>query len=369
MFNSTYQLRSKFDQFRNDLHDNVLSKISETRKEAVEAISKLQYKFKGASDEEKLKSNLSEAEQLRRLQTENHQLNQIILKMKAMNIWRQNIKQHNFRKSAADLHKLAESSKKDHIEVKMLAEEQILQLRQQLVAIRKALTATDKESNQVRKKLERELKLKVEREHEEAQKERSKTQLEKAKQVTMDKLVSELMDKETKLKIIEQDKDRSTKMTQRAYETAKREMEIIKKQLNQERSLKLDAFNRVDTLQSQVYDYETCLVSRPVSSTTILTKTRSRATSAGVSGHSRPSTVSSHWPPPIPWPANRSLTPVGEVPINMNLMNNNEKKIQRPKTVGGRLRSRIAEQLLCDLEPDTHRTIVQLGLLEGNKKV
>nr|KAI8733110.1 hypothetical protein BgiMline_029055 [Biomphalaria glabrata] len=368
MFNSTFQLRSKFDQFRNELHDNVLSKISETRKEAVEAISKLQYKFKGVSDEDKMKSNLEAASQLRNLQVENHQLNQIILKMKALNIWRQNIKQHNFQKSAADLQKIAENNKKEHVEVKMLAEEEILQLRQQLLAIRKALTETDKDCNQVRKKLERELKLKSEKEHEEAQKEKSKQQLEKAKQATMDRLVNDLMDKETKLKLIEQDKDRTTKLTQIAYEKAKREKEIIKKQLNQERSLKVEAFNRVDTLQSQVYDFETCLMSRPMSSTTALSKSRSRATSAGMAGHSRPSTVSSHWPPPVPWPATRSLTPWGEVPIDVNQMNNNEKKIQRPKTVGGRLRSKIAEQLLNEFEPDTHQTIVQFGLLDGTKR-
>ncbi|KAK3774803.1 hypothetical protein RRG08_034892 [Elysia crispata] len=95
--------------------------------------------------------------------------------------------------------------------------------------------------------------------------------------------VDELMDKEARLKRLEEEQDRSSKLTHLAYEKAKRDVDIKRKQLNHERLLKLDAFQRVDTLQSQV---------------------------------------------------------------------------------GGRLRSRIAEQLLNELEPDTHRTIVQLAQLQ-----
>ena len=42
--------------------------------------------------------------------------------------------------------------------MKMLAEEEVVLLRQQLVAIRKALTATDKDCNEVRKVLTKEVK-------------------------------------------------------------------------------------------------------------------------------------------------------------------------------------------------------------------
>ncbi|CAL1545735.1 unnamed protein product [Lymnaea stagnalis] len=367
IFNSTFHLRNKFDLFRNHLHDDVLVKIDETRKEAFEAMSRLQQKFKGSADENELRNHLDEADQLRKLQAENHHLSQLILKMKVVNAWRQNVKTHNFVKSTADLRKQSETSKKEHLEVRMMAEEEMILLRQQLVAIRRAMTAVDVDCNQVRKKLQREMKMRSEREHEEAQRERSKQQLEKAKQESLIKLVDELKDKDSRLMMLEDDKDRSSKLTQLAYEKTKREKEMIKKKLNHERTLKLDAFNRVDSLQSQVYDYETCLLNRPLSSVTpSMTKQLSRATSAGVTRQSRPSTSGSHWPPPVPWPANRSLTPLGEVPMDMNLMmNNDNKKIQRPKTVGGRLRSRIAEQLLNELEPIPHHTIVQLGTFQG----
>ncbi|XP_012939634.1 uncharacterized protein LOC101845475 [Aplysia californica] len=366
IFNSTFQLRGKFDEFRNDLHDDVFEKINETRREAASAMSKLQQKFRGVSNDEELQANLSRAEQIRSLQNENHHLNQLILKMKAMNSWRQNVKTHNFLKTTSDLRKKAEGSKKDHLGMKMLAEEEVVLLRQQLVAIRKALTSTEKDCNEVRKVLQREQKVRSEREHEEAQKERSKTQLEQAKQAIVDRLADELLDKDSRLKKLEDEQDRVTKMAQISYEKTRRDAETVRKQLNHERSLKLDAFQRVDTLQSQVYDYESCLLNRPPSvAPAAIGKPRSRATSAQMSRRSRPSTGGGNWPPPISWPANRSLTPMGDVPLDVNApMNNELKKIQRPKTVGGRLRSRIAEQLLNELEPDTHRTIVQLEQLQ-----
>ena len=44
-FNSTSSLKNKFDEFRNELHDDVFDKIGETRKEAFEAMSKVREKF------------------------------------------------------------------------------------------------------------------------------------------------------------------------------------------------------------------------------------------------------------------------------------------------------------------------------------
>ncbi|XP_078342009.1 uncharacterized protein LOC144627890 isoform X2 [Crassostrea virginica] len=93
-------------------------------------------------------------------------------------------------------------------------------------------------------------------------------------------------------------------------------------------------------------------------------KGRSRIQSAQRSrSHNTPT---ANWPPPVMWPANRSLIPgaPGGPPVSEEFNNLDERKIQRPKTVGGRLRSRIAEQLLNELELDAHRTVVQLEELQ-----
>ncbi|KAH3820978.1 hypothetical protein DPMN_122731 [Dreissena polymorpha] len=45
LFNSTFMLKNKFDEFRNELHDDVFEKVSETRREALKAMSTVREKF------------------------------------------------------------------------------------------------------------------------------------------------------------------------------------------------------------------------------------------------------------------------------------------------------------------------------------
>ncbi|XP_076468617.1 uncharacterized protein LOC143299362 isoform X2 [Babylonia areolata] len=375
MFGANSQLRSRFDEFREQLNDDVCEKIAETRSVAVAAMTRLSEKFGGSQDDD-LRVNLARAEQLRQLQHENHQLNTVIIKMKAMHAWRRNHLTNNFLKTIVDLRKDGETGKKEMVEIKMLAEEQVMLLRQQLVAIKRALASTESESNEVRRALDKELRVKQEKEHELMQKERNKLQLEAAKQASIERLVEELGDKEQRLKQLTEEQDRSSKIQSLTQEKVRKDIDTIRKQLTHERSLKLDAFHRVDELQSQVYDYESSVFGHPQfgASTISVPPTpslisRSRATSAGQTRRTaRPITSTGVWPPPTSWPANRVVAPSDDGDTMNNL---DYKKIQRPKTVGGRLRSRIAEQLLNELEPDHHRTIVQLEQLqlEGRRNI
>lgn len=202
------------------------------------------------------------------------------------------------------------------------------------------------------------------------QKAQSRRQLEQAKQANIEKLLEELQDKEGQLQTLSEEKDVNIKQQVALQNRIKKDIETTKRKLAHERSLKLDAFQRVDDLQALVYDYESC-VSRSQSMMAFSTATptttgkRSRAQSAHRSlPPSRGTPSSGLFPPAIVWPNNRTLTP------DMGGLNNEPaKKMLRPKTVGGRLRSRIAEQLLNELEADHHQTIVQLEELqiEGGK--
>lgn len=64
--------------------------------------------------------------------------------------------------------------------------------------------------------------------------------------------LEELEDKETRLKYLTDEYDKSTKMQLMLQEKVRKDIEIIKNKLSHERNLKLDAFQRVDELQSQV---------------------------------------------------------------------------------------------------------------------
>ena len=64
--------------------------------------------------------------------------------------------------------------------------------------------------------------------------------------------ISELEEKEEKLKHLTQEQDKNKKLQQLTSEKVRKDVSLMKKQLNHERNLKLDAFTRVDELQTTV---------------------------------------------------------------------------------------------------------------------
>ena len=64
--------------------------------------------------------------------------------------------------------------------------------------------------------------------------------------------IEELQTKELKLKTLSETQDRTKRMQHIQHDKAKSDLQLVKKKLNRERDLKMDAFQRVDDLQSQV---------------------------------------------------------------------------------------------------------------------
>ncbi len=77
--------------------------------------------------------------------------------------------------------------------------------------------------------------------------------------------MDDIEDKEMKLRILTEEFDRASKMFNNTQDKTSREVVQMRSQLSHERNLKLDAFQRVDELQTQVYDIEQALssMSRP----------------------------------------------------------------------------------------------------------
>ncbi|XP_021364139.1 uncharacterized protein LOC110457263 isoform X2 [Mizuhopecten yessoensis] len=383
MMEACDHIKAKFDEFRHELHDDVNDMITDTRRETLRSMESVKQKtmadagLKQPEYEELIQRNLAKSEQIRELKNENHNLNVLVLKIKAMNNWRQNHTNLRFVKTINQLKMDANHSKKEYVQIKMKADEKVILLRQQLSAIRKALTSTEKECNEIRKQLDKELKEKLEKTHEEMQRAASQKQLEMAKQANIEKLIDELDYKDTRLKTMLDVQEKNTKFQIIQQEKVRKDVDCIRKQLSHERGLKLDAFNRVDELQTHVYDIESAFMTRTQSAITarpqspaqtVKSNNSKRAQSAYGTARSRMSsrgtpTSSGVWPPPVSWPAgHRSMT---AVPPSTHDYNNLDKKsIQRPKTVHSRLRSRIAEQLMNELELDNDNTIIQLEKLQ-----
>ncbi|XP_019634139.1 PREDICTED: uncharacterized protein LOC109477364 [Branchiostoma belcheri] len=373
LFSSQFELMKKFDDFRLNLHDILCEKVAETRVEADDAISKLKQREGGVPEDEIRARNMRRAAELRALQHENSQLSRVLSKSKAMVMWKSTKIKGDFHKSISELQKEVSKNKKECLQIKMNAEEEVILLRQQQLALRKALQQSEQEYLAIKKKVEQEEKEKKEREHMELQRARSKKQLESAKTSNIEKLLDELEDKDQRLRHLTEEQEKTSKLSRLSMERAEKTVSQIKSQLDHERNLKLDAFQRVDELQAQVYDFESGVVPRPyTANTTVSRQTSTRTPQPRVrSGKSRSSGFSdiSLWPTssgPL-WPPAAGPGPIRSLTPGPPAKPNGVAKLQRPKTVTGRLKSRIAESLIAELERSTEDTLVQLQQLQHQK--
>lgn len=74
----------------------------------------------------------------------------------------------------------------------------------------------------------------------------------------------ELKDRDTRLRILSDEQEKVIRMQHMHQDKIRKDIDTVKKQLNHERTLKLDAFTRVDDLQTQV------LISRLMSQFNVL---------------------------------------------------------------------------------------------------
>ncbi|CAH3180891.1 unnamed protein product [Porites lobata] len=377
LFTNCFSMKNRFEEFRLFLHDDVHEGLSDVRRKAVEDMKKLREKSGTLKEESEAASKqvLAKSEQIRRFQEENKHLGQLFLKIKTMNNWKRTRLFIRYHDSVEGLRDEADRAKRECLEVKKIAEEKEVLFKQEQSALRKALSEVERECQKLRKKLQYEQKTKLQKMHAQMQEAHSMRQLELAKSTNIDKLISDLEEKELQLRLLTQNLDRDQRRNLFAQEQSKKALKQMMLQLDHERHLKLDAFERVEDLQRQIYEYEQHLTSglsrpgsgagsrsasrtdkRPLSS--YRTVPESFAASplfvpSVAARQTKPVNVVSPlgggvWPPPVMFPMRQATTPDPGVSSSYSP----PPKIQRPKTHTGRLRGTITDSLLGDLEPD-----------------
>lgn len=221
------------------------------------------------------------------------------------------------------------------------------------------LRMSEREREDVKKQLKTELRIKQEKQHSHQQKVRSEQKLEEAKKANMDKLMEQLEDKDLKLRVLSDEQTKHQKMKEMSREKSHQQVVTVKRQLQRERVLKMDAYQRVDELQTQIYDISTgVFVSRPHTAATSV-RTKSSRNSSAKKVMSSHGTSSGNLPYGI-MGQQRSLTPATDI-YTRGPVSSEYQRAPRPKTTIGRLRTRVLDQLLNDLEPpDHHETIREM---------
>uniref|UniRef100_A0A8C3C2A6 Coiled-coil domain-containing protein 162 n=1 Tax=Cairina moschata TaxID=8855 RepID=A0A8C3C2A6_CAIMO len=256
LFVTCVHLKGKLDVYRLSIEQRVLGIISEVRREGVDSMIDLKKKFGSSENNGDLKEYLSKQEQLQLLQDENIRLSKLVCKLKALNCWKQTTQKAGLSAKLRDAEKEAVQNKKECLNAKMMAEQEVTSFEGQLTSIRKALVKSQADNDKLKKLLHKQKQMLLEMGHQMTQEARKREILSAVKAENVEKMLEEIEEKEQRLECLTKRAEKPSKIGQLQQKRVKKEMHEIGSQLTQERSFKLETFQPADELPCQVYGLE-----------------------------------------------------------------------------------------------------------------
>uniref|UniRef100_A0A8C3BZZ1 Coiled-coil domain-containing protein 162 n=1 Tax=Cairina moschata TaxID=8855 RepID=A0A8C3BZZ1_CAIMO len=211
LFVTCVHLKGKLDVYRLSIEQRVLGIISEVRREGVDSMIDLKKKFGSSENNGDLKEYLS---------------------------------------------KEAVQNKKECLNAKMMAEQEVTSFEGQLTSIRKALVKSQADNDKLKKLLHKQKQMLLEMGHQMTQEARKREILSAVKAENVEKMLEEIEEKEQRLECLTKRAEKPSKIGQLQQKRVKKEMHEIGSQLTQERSFKLETFQPADELPCQVYGLE-----------------------------------------------------------------------------------------------------------------
>ncbi|XP_050749918.1 coiled-coil domain-containing protein 162-like [Gymnogyps californianus] len=261
LFVTCVHLKGKLDVYRLSIEQRVFEIISEVRREGVDNMIDLKKKFGSTTNNGDLKEHLSKQEQLQRLRDENIRLSKLVCKLKALNCWKQTTQKAQLSAKLRDAEKEALQNKKECLNAKMMAEQEVTSFQGQLMTVRKALAKSQAENDKLKKQLHKQKQMLLEVGQRKTQESKKRQVLSVMKAENIEKMLKE-MEEEQRVKCPTKEAEKSSKTCHLQQKGVKKEMQQIRSQLTQKCSLKWEAFQQADELQCQVYDLEAAVSQR-----------------------------------------------------------------------------------------------------------
>ncbi|KAM9676053.1 uncharacterized protein ACBT57_004703 [Dama dama] len=255
LFVTCLHIKEKLDENQLNLIQKVCELIGEVRTEGIDNMKSLKKKWGSARPDEEMKENPAK-EQLQALEQDNCALAALVHKLRSLGHWRLVVRQAHFRGQLSRAEKEAVQTKKECLNIKLMAEKEVVLFRQQLLALRQALARAQADSVKMCRQQENQAQLLKELEHRMTQEALHRQQLDLMKATSMEKLLKDVEQKEQHLQLLTEDAKRASKLGQLHQKKIQRELRQVRSRLAHERSMKLDAFQWVEELQSQLNDAE-----------------------------------------------------------------------------------------------------------------
>ncbi|XP_068841042.1 coiled-coil domain-containing protein 162-like [Capricornis sumatraensis] len=255
LFVTCLHIKEKLDENQLNLIQKVCELIGEVRTEGTDNMKSLKKKWGSARPDEEMKENPAK-EQLQALEQDNCSLAALVRKLRSLGHWRLVVQQAHFRGQLSRAEKEAVQTKKECLNIKLMAEREVALFRQQLLALRQALARAQADNVKMCRQQENQAQLLQELEHRVTQEALHRQQLGLMKASSMEKLLKDVEQKEQHLQLLTEDAKRASKLGQLQQKKIQRELRQVRSRLARERSVKLDAFQWVEELQSQLNDAE-----------------------------------------------------------------------------------------------------------------
>uniref|UniRef100_A0A8C0IC00 CC162 protein n=1 Tax=Bubo bubo TaxID=30461 RepID=A0A8C0IC00_BUBBB len=218
LFVTCVHLKGNLDVYRLSIEQRVFEIISEVRREGVDNMIDLKKKFGSTKNNGDLKEHLSK-EQLQLLWDENIRLSKLVCKLKALNSWKQTTQKAQLSAKLRDAEKEALQNKKECLNAKMMAEQEVTSFQGQLLSVRKALAKSQADNDKLKKQLH---KAGVQN-HTDSSVTRQVLSVTKAENI--EKMLEKMAEKEQRVKCLTSEAEKSSKTCHLQQKGIKKEMQ------------------------------------------------------------------------------------------------------------------------------------------------
>ncbi|XP_019133387.2 uncharacterized protein si:ch73-242m19.1 [Larimichthys crocea] len=250
------QLKARLDEHSRQMEQDVSEMVNRTRGEGVDRIIKLKKKYGCTKDNDGLTLRRLKKEEVHELQQENSRLTALLCKLRAVSSWRRLLDQEKLHRQLLQTQQREMNCRAEALRVKMMSEEEVVLLQEELDVVRKVLTRCQAECSSTKKLLSRKTEeLQVSR-HQSAQEACSRQELDSYRVQSLEQMRADVEDRERQVRALSEQLDRGSRVNQLHRQRSAKEIRQVKGKLQQALSLKQEAFQRVDELQDQVNDME-----------------------------------------------------------------------------------------------------------------
>ncbi|XP_065836956.1 uncharacterized protein [Oscarella lobularis] len=252
---SSEGVKTRYENFRGELYDDVLKTIHSVRTAALQGMQKIKGKRAVSIEGKDMDQLLVDVEDSVDLQKENGRLLNKVVQLRHGQLWNRAAMRAYYEKKLDDVRQELNDSKLAFLEFKMMKDEEVVSTSKKIKCLQKSLKEMEESQQSLKKHLAEERAIHARKLHE--MKTSSVSQMvDKQKDDERDQLIHELEAHRVAVKELSEMMGQSAMKVEHEKSRGQKVTRRLVQQVQQERLLKREAFSKVADLQEQVSEFE-----------------------------------------------------------------------------------------------------------------